>query len=58
MENKHFGGNPWISAGIYPGGGPEKFESGVVPANQTEESEVRELSGKESGTSPGTPFCL
>ena len=29
---------------------------GVVPANQTEESEVRELSGKESGTGSGTPF--
>ena len=33
-------------------------ESGVVPANQTEESEVRELSGKESGTGSGTPSCL
>ena len=33
-------------------------ESGVVPANQTEESEVRELSEKESGTGSGTPFCL
>ena len=28
---------------------------GVVPANQTEESEVREFSGKESGTDSRTP---
>ena len=34
-----------------------KFGSGVAPANQTEESEVRELSGKESGTGSGTPFA-
>ena len=32
--------------------------SGVAPANQTKESEVRELSGKESGTGSGTPMCL
>ena len=32
--------------------------SGVAPANQTEESEVCELPGKESGTGSGTPFCL
>ena len=29
--------------------------SGVAPANQTEESEVRELPGKESGICSGTP---
>ena len=28
----------------------------MVPAKHTEESEVRELSGKESGTGFGTPF--
>ena len=32
--------------------------SGVAPANQTEGSEVRKLSGKESGTGSGAPFCL
>ena len=32
--------------------------SGVAPANQTEESEVCELPGKESGTGSGTRFCL
>ena len=37
---------------------PIVLVSGVVPANQTEESEIRELSGKESGTGSGTPFCL
>ena len=31
-----------------------KFGSGVAPANRAEESEVRELSGKESGTSSGS----
>ena len=31
--------------------------SGVVLANQTKESEVRELSGKESGTGSETPFA-
>ena len=31
--------------------------SGVVLANQTEESEVRELSGKESGMRSRTPFA-
>ena len=30
----------------------------MAPANQAEESEVRELSGKESGTGSGTPFFL
>ena len=35
-----------------------EFKSGVAPAKQTKESEVRELSGKESGMSSGTPFCL
>ena len=30
--------------------------SGVAPANQTEEREVRELFGKESGICSGTPF--
>ena len=34
----------------------QKAYSGVALANQTEESEVRELSGKESGIGPGTPF--
>ena len=34
------------------------WKSGVAPANQTKESEVRELSGKESGTGSGTPFCF
>ena len=29
---------------------------GVAPANQTEESEVRELSGKESGICSGISF--
>ena len=32
------------------------LNSGVVPGNQTEESEVRELSRKESGISSGTFF--
>ena len=32
--------------------------SGVAPADQTEESEVRELPGNESGTGSGTPFVL
>ena len=32
--------------------------SGVAPANQTEESEVCELPGRESGTGSGTRFCL
>ena len=32
--------------------------SGVAPANQTEESKVCKLPGKESGTGSGTPFCL
>ena len=31
--------------------------SGVAAANQTKESEVRELSGKESGTGSRTPFA-
>ena len=31
----------------------ELIESRVVPANQTEENEVRELSGKESGIGSG-----
>ena len=35
-----------------------KALSGVVPASQTKESEVRELSGKESGTGSGTPSCF
>ena len=34
------------------------WNSGVVPANQTEKSEVCEISGKESGTGSGTSFCL
>ena len=33
-----------------------KKQSGVAPANQTQESEVREFSGKESGISSGTPL--
>ena len=32
------------------------YQSGVTPANQSEESEVRELSGKKSGICSGTPF--
>ena len=32
--------------------------SGVVPANQAKEIEVRELSGKESRTGSRTPICL
>ena len=38
---------------------PSRWRHSVVelaPANQTEESEVRELSGKEAGISSGTPF--
>ena len=31
-----------------------RCQSGVAPANQTKENEVRELSGKESGISSGT----
>ena len=36
--------------------GALQFSSGVAPANQTEESEVRELFGKESGICSGTPL--
>ena len=39
-------------------GGNILLLSGAAPANQTEESEVSELPGKESGTGPGTPCCL
>ena len=35
---------------------PETLESGVVPASQTEESEVHEFFGKLSGISSGTSF--
>ena len=36
--------------------GHSEQKSGVALANQTKESEVRELSGKESGMSSGTPL--
>ena len=43
----------------FPGGGGAcQLVSRVVLANQTEESEVRELSGKESRTGSGTQFGL
>ena len=36
----------------------DKLNSGIVLANQTEESEARELLGKEFRTGSGTPFDL
>ena len=46
-----------IGACLLTGGTFLLLTSGVVPANQTEESEVRKLSGKESRTGSGTPFA-
>ena len=37
---------------------PVLLRPAFVAWQKTEESEVRELSGKESGTGSGTPFCL
>ena len=44
------------SPGIFSGNDLVKNYSGVAPANQAEESEVRELSRKESGICSETPF--